>query len=155
MESSKVYGGHQFPEYLYEDALLMLEMTRGGIRDLNEMCKAIQPLSLSDRAKLDVGKLAMRRLQTHGQFGGTWLSDYVPNRLGGFVLEEPTQAPERQKPDCALIGEDGNIFNLMAIASRTLRQNDMADQAKEMCQRIRDGGNGRPHRGDTWRRGGA
>jgi hypothetical protein len=29
----------------------------------------------------------MWRLQTHEQFGGTWLSDYVPNRLGGFVSE--------------------------------------------------------------------
>lgn len=37
--------------------------------------------------QLEMGKLAMWRLQTHGQFGGTWLSDYVPNRLGGFVLE--------------------------------------------------------------------
>jgi hypothetical protein len=32
--------------------------------------------------KLDVGKLAMWRLQTHDIFGGTWLSDYLPNRLG-------------------------------------------------------------------------
>ena len=35
--------------------------------------------------KLDMGKLAMWRLQTHDQFGGTWLSDYVPNRLEGFT----------------------------------------------------------------------
>jgi len=32
--------------------------------------------------KLDVGKLAMWRLQSYGTFGGTWLSDYLPNRLG-------------------------------------------------------------------------
>jgi hypothetical protein len=35
--------------------------------------------------KLDIGKLAMWRLQTHGQFHGTWLSDFVPNHLGGFI----------------------------------------------------------------------
>lgn len=35
--------------------------------------------------KLDIGKLAIWRLQTHATFGGTWLSDYVPNRLGGFI----------------------------------------------------------------------
>ena len=40
--------------------------------------------------QLNVGKLAMWRIQTHSQFGGTWLSDYVPNRLGGF-LEQPNQ----------------------------------------------------------------
>jgi hypothetical protein len=39
---------------------------------------------LTDDVKLNIGKLAMWRLRTHGVFGGTWLSDYVPNRLGGF-----------------------------------------------------------------------
>jgi hypothetical protein len=32
--------------------------------------------------RLDIGKLAMWRIATHGNFGGTWLSDYLPNRLG-------------------------------------------------------------------------
>ena len=44
-----------------------------------------------------------------------------------------------QKPDCELIGQDGNIFNLMGIASRTLRDNDMNDQATEMIKRIQTG----------------
>ena len=44
-----------------------------------------------DDVKLDVGRLAMWRLQTHGNFGGTWLSDYVPNRLGGFEGEIPDE----------------------------------------------------------------
>ena len=57
--------------------------------------------------KLDVGKLAAWRLASYSTFGGTWLSDYVPNRLGGFIQEQKT-APERIKPDCPLIGEDGN-----------------------------------------------
>lgn len=83
----------------------------------------------SEDVKLDVGKLAMWRLQTHSNFGGKWLSDYVDNRLGGFV-------DKQQKPDCKLIGEDGNIFNLMGIASKTLRQNGMAEQAVEMRDRI-------------------
>lgn len=87
--------------------------------------------------KLDMGKLAMWRLRTHEQFGGTWLSDYVPNKLGGFVAEITA---EKKKPDCKLIGEDGNIFNLMGIASRTLRQNGMADEAVEMRDRIRESG---------------
>lgn len=88
----------------------------------------------SEDVKLDVGRLAMWRLQTHGQLGGTWLSDYVPNRLGGFTEEQ--QKEESLKPDCLLIGQDGNIFNLMGIASRTLRQNGMPEQATEMCSRI-------------------
>ena len=56
-----------------------------------------------DGVKLDVGKLALWRLQTHATFGGTWLSDYVPNRLGGFfpLSARPTEQPEaaaRSKP---------------------------------------------------------
>ncbi len=60
----------------------------------------------SDDVKLDVGRLAMWRLQTHEFLGGKWLSDYVPNRLGGFV-EEPAQ-----KPDCPLLGQDGNYSDI-------------------------------------------
>ena len=84
-----------------------------------------------------MGKLAMWRLHSHEQFGGTWLSDYVPNRLGGFVDKA---APEREKPDCKLIGEDGNIFNLMGLAARTLRHNGLAEQASEMTGRIHECG---------------
>lgn len=54
-----------------------------------------------DDVQLDVGKLAMWRLQTHEQFGGTWLSDYVPNRLGGFVSENE----QTQNEDCSPMEE--------------------------------------------------
>ena len=146
-----------------------------------------------DGAKLDMGKLAMWRLKSYEAFGGTWLSDYVPNRLGGFIethteedreeaekayksvylpeygkdTDRTGQAPvcfeefytnewqddeyreylrsrlkgsesrsEKQKPDCPLIGQDGNIFNLAGIASRTLKRNGMADEAEEMAGRV-------------------
>lgn len=82
---------------------------------------------------LNIGKLAMWRLQTHADLGGTWLSDFVPNRLGGFLGEPAT---ELEKPDCALIGQDGNIFNLVGIAARTLRDHGLKDQAKEMTDRV-------------------
>ena len=78
------------------------------------------------------GKLAMWRLATHNDFVGTWLSDYVENNLGGFQNEQK----EKVKPDCPLLNQDGNIFNLMGIASRTLKQNGMKDEVHEMCSRI-------------------
>ena len=90
-----------------------------------------------DDVKLNVGRLAMWRLQTHNTFSGTWLSDLVPNELGGFLSEE--KAEEKVKPDCELIGQDCNIFNLMGIASRTLKRNGMSDEAKEMVERITNG----------------
>ncbi len=47
---------------------------------------------------------------------------------------------KRNKPDCKLIGEDGNIFNLMARASKTLRENGLSEEAKEMRERITSSG---------------
>lgn len=82
---------------------------------------------------LDIGKLAKWRLGTHSTFGGTWLSDYVPNHLGGFVQE---QKQEPVKPDCPLIGRDGNIHNLLGIAGQTLREHGMEDKAREMFERV-------------------
>lgn len=41
--------------------------------------------------ELNIGKFAVWRLATHDNFGGTWLSDYVPNRLGGFEGEIPDE----------------------------------------------------------------
>lgn len=91
-----------------------------------------------DNVHLDVGKLSMWRLQSYTAFAGTWLSDYVDNKLGGFEPEQ--NKAEKVKPDCELIGQDGNIFNLIGIASHTLKQNGMADEAKEMCSRVTSSG---------------
>ena len=81
--------------------------------------------------ELDMGRLAMWRIQTHEQFGGTWLSDYVPNRLGGFVHEPP-----RQKPTMSLTGMDGNIFAVMGKASSLLKEAGMGDLVSHMVQRV-------------------
>lgn len=91
-----------------------------------------------NKVHLNTSKLAMWRLQMYPIFAGTWLSDYVANKLGGFLAEE--QQHQKEKPDCKLIGEDGNIFNLMGIASRTLKQNGLKDEAKEMCSRVTSSG---------------
>ena len=70
--------------------------------------------------EVDISRLAMWRLCSHEQFGG-------------FISEHD---PDKVKPDCKLIGEDGNIFNLMGLAARTLRCNGLAEQAAEMTARI-------------------
>ena len=54
-----------------------------------------------------------------------------PNLLKGVIF--------MGKPTCELIGADGNIFNLIGIASRTLRRNGLLEQADEMGKRIMDG----------------
>lgn len=89
------------------------------------------------QVKLDIGKLALWRLATREQFGSMWLSDYIDNRLSHLSQEETVPA---QKPDCPLIGQNGNIFNLMGIASRTLKEHGMEEQAKEMWDRMMQSG---------------
>ena len=126
------------------DMLIKSDILFDGTKFKAENCLAFENEGLtnllfpfSEDVKLNMGKLAMWRLQTHSNFGGKWLSDYVDNRLGGFI---PEKASEQKKPDCKLIGEDGNIFNLMEIASKILRQNGMAEEAVEMRDRIRASG---------------
>lgn len=93
-----------------------------------------------ENVELNIGKFALWRINTHSQFNGTWLSNFVPNELGGYLQEETEGKTEkREKPDCELIGQDGNIFNLMGIASRTLKRNGMRDEAEEMVDRITNG----------------
>ena len=41
-----------------------------------------------------------------------------------------------KKPVAKLIGDDGNIFNLMAIASKALKDAGQKEQADEMLKRI-------------------
>ena len=40
------------------------------------------------------------------------------------------------KPDCPLIGTDGNIFNLVGLASRTLKRNGLSAEANEMASKV-------------------
>ena len=51
-------------------------------------------------------------------------------------VQEAKAEPVLVKPDCLLIGTDGNIFHLMGKASETLRKNGLQEQAEEMRNRI-------------------
>lgn len=87
--------------------------------------------------KLEKGKLAIWRLKTHDVFGGTWLSDYVPNRLGGFRSQE---AQKKERPKMNLLGEDGNIYSIMGRASGLLKENGQDAEATEMIERVTSSG---------------
>lgn len=67
-----------------------------------------------DDVKLDVGKLAMWRLETRETFGGTWLTDYVENRLNGFINEqtvEPVPAEDYEE-DHSLEYDESEDFEM-------------------------------------------
>lgn len=40
-----------------------------------------------------------------------------------------------KKPKCKFVGQDGNVFNLIGIVSKTLKKAGQADKATEMSQR--------------------
>lgn len=41
-----------------------------------------------------------------------------------------------RKPVCKLVGSNGNIFNLLGIASRALKRAGMKNEATEMSNRV-------------------
>ena len=47
---------------------------------------------------------------------------------------------KKNRPDCPLIGQDGNIFNLVGIASRTLKRNGLSAEASEMTAKVLSSG---------------
>lgn len=47
---------------------------------------------------------------------------------------------EVKKPKAKLIGADGNIFNLIGIASRSLKRAGQNDKATEMSKRVMSSG---------------
>lgn len=42
----------------------------------------------------------------------------------------------KKKPACKMVGENGNVFNLMGLASRALREAGFPEKAKEMLRRV-------------------
>lgn len=47
---------------------------------------------------------------------------------------------EVKKPKVKFVGANGNIFNLMGIASRSLKAAGQSDQATEMSKRVMSSG---------------
>ncbi len=40
------------------------------------------------------------------------------------------------KPDCPLIGQNGNIYNLVGIAAKTLKRNGLSAEVSEMTEKV-------------------
>jgi len=54
------------------------------------------------------------------------------------LLTQSKVPKETRKPDCPLIGQDGNVFNLMGIAARMLKQYGQDAAAMAMRARVMD-----------------
>lgn len=49
-----------------------------------------------------------------------------------------TEKTETKKPKAKLIGADSNVFVLVGVCSSALKKAGLADQAKEMTERVFD-----------------
>ena len=74
----------------------------------NGVTNILYPFDDLSPETLDMGKLAAWRLQTHEHFGGTWLSDYLPNQLG-IGHDEPDIEEEPSHATADAIGNDEPI----------------------------------------------
>lgn len=63
------------------------------------------------------------------------IGDYIGQSLTERGIEYKIRYGD-EKPECKLIGENGNIFNLIALASKCLTEHNMKEQAEEMKERI-------------------
>lgn len=140
---SIVWNFEEFDGKLYgvTTAELRGEIDEKGIADLKDWISGQNSDGLGEGFEqqdfdVDEGRLSVSLWDFHDYFICT--EEEFRQRLN---LTENKSAPaEKRKPDCELIGQDGNIFNLMGIASRTLRRNGMAEEATEMCTRITKSG---------------
>lgn len=51
-----------------------------------------------------------------------------------------TKPASRVPVDCPLIGQNGNIYNLVGIAAKTLKRNGLSEQASEMTEKVFNSG---------------
>lgn len=47
---------------------------------------------------------------------------------------------KQTKLDCPLVRKNGNIFNIVGIAAKTLKGNDMLTEASEIMEKVLGGG---------------
>ena len=60
----------------------------------------------------------------------------ICNKYWGDEISYEVEITEMEKPMAKVIGEDGNVFNLIGICTSALKRAKMQDEAKEMQNRI-------------------
>ncbi len=109
-EKIAIKSGYYFKIFDKEQVNIELEKTNRRVKYNDNIYNIYRATTLEDERKVD---------------------ELFGNDMGNSIDEF-----EVKKPKCALIGQDGNIFNLMGIASRTLKQNGMREESEEMVNRI-------------------
>lgn len=85
--------------------------------------------------KVSTGELYVSFWHSRGDY-----AVYTQEEFAALPVNQQAEAPARRKPSCPLTGADGNVFNLIGLAARTLKDNGMAEAAKEMRSRVMESG---------------
>lgn len=105
-----VKSGYYFELFDKDEIPSTLEKMKQKVKVNNIKYDLYQGTSLEDERKID-----------------TMFGDKMGYLIDDYIVE---------KPKCKLVGENGNIYNLMGIASRALKRNGQEEDAKEMCNKI-------------------
>ncbi len=62
------------------------------------------------------------------------------NKIQQKEIKEDNQVGKKMKPQSSLVGSNGNIFNLMGIATKSLKEVGMDKEAEEMFERVTKSG---------------
>lgn len=105
-----VKSGYYFELFDKDEIPSTLEKMKQKVKINNIKYDLYQGTSLEDEKKIDT---------MFGEKMGYLIDDYIV-----------------EKPKCKLVGENGNIYNLMGIAYKALKRNGQEEEAKEMCNKI-------------------
>lgn len=105
-----VKSGYYFELFDKDEIPSTLEKMKQKVKIDNIKYDLYQGTNLEDERKID-----------------TMFGDKMEYSIDDYIVE---------KPKCKLVGENGNIYNLMGIASRALKRNGQEEDAKEMCNKI-------------------
>lgn len=105
-----VKSGYYFELFDKDEIPSTLEKMKQKVKVNNTKYDLYQGTNLEDERKID-----------------TMFGDKMGYSIDDYIVE---------KTKCKLVGENGNIYNLMGIASRALKRNGQEEDAKEMCNKI-------------------
>lgn len=105
-----VKSGYYFELFDKDEIPSTLEKMKQKVKVNNTKYDLYQGTNLEDERKID-----------------TMFGDKMGYSIDDYIVE---------KSKCKLVGENGNIYNLMGIASRALKRNGQEEDAKEMCNKI-------------------
>lgn len=75
-------------------------------------------------------------LWNHSDFKLEFVEETEPVKKVDLTKKVNLKKRPISKPRCKLVGEDGNIFNLLGIARRALNHAGLNEKAKEMSERV-------------------